>query len=205
MDARLRRLPPGASRDRKLVREDFQVPEGNGGGTGSATATTVEGILSGLVGCEGVREMAKGLQNAIRLAKRRGDDPRRQVAFNYLLLGNPGTGKTTIARLMGRLFHSLGLLPFADVIEVDASKLQTGYAGQAGRLMLDTLTKAKGRVLFIDEAYALNPRWGGPYMSEVVDTLVGVRTPSADLCPRPDAYCSPSGASLNAVFCDLGE
>lgn len=56
---------------------------------------------------------------------------------------------------MGKLFKSLGLLPFDDVIDVSASDLVTGYAGQAGKKTQETLQKAKGRVLFIDEAYQL--------------------------------------------------
>ena len=60
-------------------------------------------------------------------------------------------GKTTVARRMGRAFKALGLLPFSDVVEVSASKLQTGYSGQAGKVTYETLKQAKGKVLFIDE------------------------------------------------------
>ena len=58
---------------------------------------------------------------------------------------------------MGKVFKSFGLLPFDEVIEVDASKLQTGYVGQAGKLVTETLEQAKGKVLFIDEARARTP------------------------------------------------
>jgi rubrerythrin len=73
---------------------------------------------------------------------------------------------------MGRMFFSLGLLPCDDVIEISASDLVTGYVGQAGGKTLDVLTKARGKVLFIDEAYQLNPQQGGSYMQEVVDEIV---------------------------------
>lgn len=73
---------------------------------------------------------------------------------------------------MGRMFFSLGLLPCDDVVEISASDLVTGYAGQAGQKTLDVLTKARGKVLFIDEAYQLNPQQGGSYMQEVVDEIV---------------------------------
>lgn len=59
---------------------------------------------------------------------------------------------------MGKVFKSFGLLPFDSVVEVDASKLQTGYVGQAGKMMTETLAKAKGKVLFIDEARARKKR-----------------------------------------------
>jgi hypothetical protein len=70
-------------------------------------------------------------------------------------------GKTTIARRMGQMFYSLGLLPSAKVIEKSASDMASDYAGQAGKVTLDVLTKARGKVLFIDEAYRLNPQKGG--------------------------------------------
>ena len=68
-----------------------------------------------------------------------------------------GTGKTTIARRMGKMFHSLGLLPYDDVIETSVSDFITGYAGQSGKKTKDIFRKARGKVLFVDEAYRLNP------------------------------------------------
>ena len=77
---------------------------------------------------------------------------------------------------MGMLFSSLGLLPCSDVVEVSASDLITGYVGQAGKKTFDVLTKARGKVLFIDEAYQLNPNKGGEYMQQAVDELVKALT-----------------------------
>ena len=68
-----------------------------------------------------------------------------------------GTGKTTVARRMGLMFNSLGLLPMSDVVEISVSDLITGYVGQSSRKTHDVLVKARGKVLFIDEAYRLNP------------------------------------------------
>lgn len=73
---------------------------------------------------------------------------------------------------MGRMFFSLGLLLCDDVVEISASDLVTGYVGQAGGKTLDMLTKARGKVLFIDEACQLNPQEGGSYMQEVADELL---------------------------------
>lgn len=81
---------------------------------------------------------------------------------------------------MGKLFYSLGLLPTAEVIEITASDLITGYVGQASKKTADVLIKARGKVLFIDEAYQLNPKNGGGYMQEVVDSMVQAMT-SKDL------------------------
>ena len=86
------------------------------------------------------------------------------------------TGKTTCARKMGRMFNALGLLPGEDLVEAKASDLITGYAGQAGKCTRDILRKSLGGVLFIDEAYQMDPARGGPYMTEAVDELVGALT-----------------------------
>ena len=77
---------------------------------------------------------------------------------------------------MGMLFSSLGLLPCSDVVEISASDLITGYVGQAGKKTYDVLVKARGKVLFIDEAYQLNPNKGGEYMQQAVDELVKALT-----------------------------
>ena len=84
-----------------------------------------------------------------------------------------GTGKTTIARKMGKLFHSLGLLPCEEVVEITPKDLTNGIVGQTGIQVSRLLSKARGKVLFIDEAYTMNPAKGGQYMQEAVDCLVG--------------------------------
>lgn len=78
-----------------------------------------------------------------------------------------GTGKTTVARRVGTLFCSLGLLASPDVVECSASNFTTGYAGQSGARTREMFDKALGKVLFIDEAYKLNPKGGGSFMREV--------------------------------------
>lgn len=85
-------------------------------------------------------------------------------------------GKTTVARKMGQMFHALGLLATDEIQEAKASDLITGYTGQAGKQTRELMRKSLGGVLFIDEAYQLDPNRGGHYMSEVVDELVGCLT-----------------------------
>ena len=77
---------------------------------------------------------------------------------------------------MGQLFHSFGLLPTADVVEISVADLTTGYAGQASKAATKVLNGARGKVLFIDEAYQLNPAAGGVYMQEVVDAMTQALT-----------------------------
>jgi len=108
----------------------------------------------------------------VLFAQARGEDPKEHLSYNYLFLGNPGTGKTTIARRMGTMFKALGLLPDDTVEEISASDLSTGFSGQAGKKTREIMRKARGGVLFIDEAYQLNPVRGGTYMTEAVDELV---------------------------------
>ena len=80
---------------------------------------------------------------------------------------------------MGTMFYALGLLPDDAVVECSAADFSTGFAGQASKKTEDMLQKARGGVLFIDEAYQLNPIRGGSYMTEAVDTLVKSLTSKA--------------------------
>ena len=88
---------------------------------------------------------------------------------HLVFVGNPGTGKTTVARLVAGIYRALGLLTKGQLIEVDRSELVAGYLGQTAMKTADVVKSAVGGVLFIDEAYALA---GDQYGVEAVDTLV---------------------------------
>eukprot|EP00798_Chlamydomonas_sp_ICE-L_P020756 gene20756-27576_t len=161
---------PAGSDQQPLTLADFGIaPE-------RVDNTALDSLFDDLLGCEEVKEHLEKLRSMVEFCQERGEELAGVVSYNYVFTGSPGTGKTTVARRLGRMFKALGLLPDAEVQEVSASDLITGCSGQAGKWTREALQRSRGGVLFIDEAYQLDPARGGSYMTEVVDELVKALT-----------------------------
>lgn len=126
--------------------------------------------LDALVGLHGVKEAVRQLEASLLRERILGGT--RLLARHFVFTGNPGTGKTTVARILARVFHELGLLPSDKLIETDRGSLIGQYQGHTAKQVHDVCNQALGGVLFIDEAYALKQSEHDAFGQEAIDTLL---------------------------------
>ena len=127
--------------------------------------------FDGMVGLESVKKEVTSLAAYLTLQIKRGETDTFQ-GKHYVFTGNPGTGKTTVARIMADVFKTLGILSKGQLIEADRSKLVAGFSGQTAIKTNQLIDTAMGGVLFIDEAYTLKSNDQDAFGNEAIDTLL---------------------------------
>jgi SpoVK/Ycf46/Vps4 family AAA+-type ATPase len=128
--------------------------------------------LNSLIGMTSVKEEVIELVKLVRFYKETGRDVLNKFSLHTVFTGNPGTGKTTVARIISKIYKSLGVLERGHCVETDRQGLVAGYVGQTALKTTEKINQAMGGVLFIDEAYALTQGHENDFGKEAVETVL---------------------------------